>query len=140
MKTTNITQDPLSDFFALEWAASLHEELPISPDFSAAVLKKIEANRRKERLFYGGCIAIALVGIMAVVVFVYPGYQHFDVAKTGVKAFVAEIIRSISHLFRFPSTPNLLSVPLITYLSLLTVALLGVDGLIRKNREAHTVS
>ena len=138
MKPTNNIQDPLHDFFASEWATSLHKEPPIPQDFLTSVLKKIKANKRKERLFNAGCISIALVGIMAVAVFVYPGYQQFDASLTGINAFFAEITRSISNLFRQQIASNVISVPLITYLFLLAVALLGLDGLIRKHRAFHT--
>ena len=141
MKPMNdATHDPLREFFASEWKAAISESYPMSPDFSTSVLKKIEVNRRKERLFNAGCISIALVGIVAVVVFIYPGYQQLDDARSGVTSFFTEIIRSLGDIFRLPSSSNLISVPLITYFSLLIAALLGLDGMIRKHREAHTTN
>ena len=134
MKTMNDkTQDPLHDYFRSEWEASPPS---LSPDFSEIVLKKIMVNRRKERLFNLGCISIALIGVIAIVVFVYPGYQQINTVVTGVSSFVTETIGSLGGVFRIQSESNFISIPMLTYLSLLSAALWSLDGLFRKRREA----
>ena len=115
------TQDPLHDFFWSEWEAPLPDAPPLSPDFSEVVLKRIADNRRKERLFNLGCISIALAGVVAVVVFVYPGYKQLHTVIAGISSFVTQTVSS-----------GLISIPLLTYLCLLTALLWSLDGLLRK--------
>jgi len=129
----NKTQDLLHDYFRSE-----RETTPpsFSPDFSEVVLKKIVVNRRKERLFNLGCLLIAFAGIIAMIIFVYPGYEQINTVAAGVSSFATETIHSLGGIFRLQSESNFISIPLLTYLSLLTAALLSLDGLIRKRREA----
>jgi uncharacterized membrane protein len=140
----NTTQDPLQDFFTSEWETSLLDAPSLSPDFSEAVLKKIAENKRQERLINLTCISIAFVGIIAIAVFVFPGYQQFsavmagiDSLMTGITTFITEIIRSFGNVFRLQSASDFISVPLLAYLSLLATVLWSLDGLLRKRREAR---
>ncbi|MCL2502008.1 MAG: hypothetical protein FWE99_02630, partial [Bacteroidales bacterium] len=103
----NTTQDPLQDFFTSEWETSLLDVPSLSPDFSEAVLKKIADNKRQERLFNLACILLVSSGIIAMVVFVYPGYKQFPAVvagiaslTTGVTTFITEIISSLGNMFR----------------------------------------
>jgi len=140
----NTTQDPLRDFFTSEWETSLPDAPSLSPDFSEAVLKKIADNKRQERFFNLACILLASFGIIAMVVFVYPGYKQFPVVvagiaslATGVTTFITEIISSLGNMFRLQLASDFISIPLLTYLSLLTAVLWTLDGLLRKRRESR---
>ena len=128
----NPTQDPLHDFFRSEWEAPLPDASPLSPEFLEVVLKKIADNRRKERLFNLGCISIALAGVVAIVIFVYPGYKQISSMATGVTSFVTETIRSLGDAFQLQSESTFISIPLLVYISLLTAVLWSLDGLLRK--------
>jgi len=119
MKQMNdMTQDPLHDYFRSEWEATPPS---LSPDFSEAVLKRVAVNRRKERLLNLGCISIALTGVVAVVVFIYPGYKQLHTVVEGISSFVTQTVSS-----------GMISIPLLTYLCLLTALLWSLDGLLRK--------
>ncbi|MCL2738062.1 MAG: hypothetical protein FWE30_01285 [Bacteroidales bacterium] len=140
----NTTQDPLQDFFTSEWETSLLDVPSLSPDFSEAVLKKIADNKRQERLFNLACILLVSSGIIAMVVFVYPGYKQFPAVvagiaslTTGVTTFITEIISSLGNMFRLQLASDFISIPLLTYLSLLTAVLWTLDGLLRKRRESR---
>ncbi|MDR2584735.1 MAG: hypothetical protein LBC84_00710 [Prevotellaceae bacterium] len=131
--------DPLGDYFASDWTASLsNESPPFSPDFSTAVLKKIVLNKRKERLFYVACISVIFAVVVAIMVFVYPGYKQFDAMFAGIALFFAEITHSLGSIVTQPSSSSLISIPLLFYIPLLTVALLGLDALLRKHRHARS--
>ena len=132
-------QDPLHDFFTSEWEASLLDTAPLSPRFSETVLTKIKANKYKERLFNLGCLSIALAGIVGVLLFVYPGYKQLHTVTSDVASYAADATRSFIQLFKLPSEPGFISIPLLVYISLLTAVLLGLDLFLRKRREAHTI-
>ena len=140
----NTTQDPLREFFASEWETSLFDAHSLSPNFSEAVLKKIADNKRRERFFNIVCVLIALSGIAAVVIFVFPGYKQFDTVVAGISSFMTgitslttEILRSLSNMFRLQVESDFISLPLLTYLSLLTIVLWSLDGFLRRRRQAH---
>ena len=142
--------DPLSDYFRSEWAVSLSQE-PLTPssDFSAAVLKKIATERRKERLFNLACLSVALAGIVATVVFVYPGYKQLLLIDSrgkmeqmflslsnmvhGVQSAFQEVL-----LFPIKQPESLFMMGLFTYLVVLAAALWGVDSLLRRGHSAHS--
>jgi len=139
-----LQHDPLSDYFTSEWTISLSQEPHVSSsDFSAAVLTKIVVNRRKERLFNLVCLSIALAGIAATVVFVYPGYKQLlliDWRKNMAQWFhtfsnVANGVQSAFHeVFLHPirEPESLFMTGMFTYLVLLAAALWGVDWLLRR--------
>ena len=153
METMNNTaQDPLSDFFASEWKDSFStEELRSSSGFSEAVLKKIVINRKQERLFYCGCIALALICVIAIMLFVYPGYEYifstdWSAGVSGVHEIFHTICSDIKTVFNetfiIPITQpeNAFMLGLFCYLIILSGALLGLDHFLRKYRHTRTVS
>ena len=123
-------QDPLSDFFTSEWA----KERPLSPDFSAAVLKKITVNRYKEWLFNFACITLAVAGLTAVLLFIYP--QVFDSLYRTALQVGSALREAFSIQIRQPE--NLFMSGLFIYLVFLTAALWGIDQLLRRRRQLHT--
>ena len=142
--------DPLSDYFRSEWAVSLSQEPHIpSSDFSAAVLKKIVTERRKERLFNLACLSVVFAGIVATVAFVYPGYkqlllidfrekmgqmfQSLSNVVHGVQSALQEVL-----LFPIRQPESLFMMGLFTYLVVLAAALWGVDSLLRRGHSAHS--
>jgi len=123
--------DSLQEFFTSEWSLSLSKEaFPAPSDFSAAVLNKIvKRERRKERLFYLACTSIALAGIAAIVLFVYPGYGELS-------GFMGNALA-----FSFPPWEfSAISTSLLLYLSLIAVIILGLDTLLRKRFGSESVS
>ena len=128
-------QDPLHDFFTSEWEAPLLD----TPHFSEIVLTKIKANKYQERLFNLGCLTIAFAGIVGVVLFVYPGYKQLHTVASDVVSYVASTTHSFIQLFKLPSEPGFISIPLLIYISLLTAVLSGLDLFLRKRRESHTI-
>jgi len=127
----NSTQhDPISDFFTSEWAA----EHPLSSDFSTTVLQKITVNRHKEWLFNLACIVIAISGIVAVLIFIYP--QVF----TSLSDMAIQVGISIKGAFTISlnQPENTFISGLFLYLVILASALWGIDQFLRKRRYQHT--
>ena len=146
----NTTQhDPLSDFFASEWTT----EHPLPSDFSTKVLKKITVNRLKELLFNLACIAIAVTGITAVLLFLYPGYEHivlidwqagvssvyrlFDSLSDSAHQVGSSLKEAFTISIKLPE--NSFITGLFLYLVFLAAALWGVDQFLRKRRHLHTM-
>src|SRR5215510_8820772 len=133
-KTDHTPNDPLRTFFESQWAASCTDEhLP----FSEEVIKKIRINKYKEQLFYVVCVSMALMGMAAMALFVYSGYNQLGVVASEVAAFAAETARSFTQMFRPQPEPALISIPLLIYLSLLTILLSGLDWFLRGRRQTY---
>ena len=137
------SSDPLNDYFTSEWIVSLSQEPHASSDFSAAVLKKIVANRCKERLFNLACLSIAFFGIAATVVFVYPGYKQLLLINWQEMAtklflpfshFAHGLGNALEELFILPlrQPETVFMMELFIYLVLLAATLWGVDSFLRK--------
>ena len=126
----NNPDDPIRDFFESEWTVNQES----APDFAAAVLKKIAAGKRQERLFYLACIAMALAGAAAIVIFVYPGYRQLPAVIDGIGAFAAGLVKSLQG----QPESSFISIPLLLYICVLTAVLSGLDYLLKRRRHVQT--